>query len=529
MPRAWLVACVLAVARAAQLIVLLDAPRGALVEAPPRRLSDALAAPPARRCGDAARAAATASFLADVAALAKGAASVDAGGRIVAAAAFVDEGGRDAAAAAATPDVIATATLASLFAEGPAVAVDATAAGAAWLAAHAAVLSVHADERVGAAVQPGAVHGARRAQALAGVPWGIDRANQRALPLDGAFAPAPLAGAGVDVYVIDSGVRASHAELRGRVDLARSANFALDRASSVDYSDTAGHGTHVAGVIAGATVGIAPAATIIALRVLDESATGPLSVVLAGLQAAIALVAAAGNATRSVCNLSFATVRRLPLLDAAVVQLAAACSVVVVAAGNSGVDACTSSPQGGGLVKVAASTSTDELASFSNVGTCVTVTAPGATITSASFASDDGFAVMSGTSMAAPLVAGAFASLLAEAPTAAGAAAALQAAATLGALNFLTASDTTPNALVFLPSCGWLAGAGPAGCVSPSPSPSASPSTSPSVSATPSSPSEVVAIDFRRAEAASGASSAHVAGGALAVMLLVAALLGPAP
>jgi subtilisin family serine protease len=279
-------------------------------------------------------------------------------------------------------------------------------------------------------------------------PWGLDRIDQRALPLSGSFTSAS-SGAGVSVYVIDTGVLAGHTEFGGRVAAGWTAV-----ADGLGTGDCNGHGTHVAGTIAGKTYGVAKAATIVPVRVLDCSGSGFNSDVVAGLE----WVASQHQAgTPAVANLSLGSVASTTV-DAAVQGLINDGVTAVVAAGNSAADACTSSPaRVPDALTVAASDSSDRQASFSNFGTCVDLYAPGVGITSASSASTTATASMSGTSMASPHVAGAAAAVLSRSPelTPAAVASKLVTTSTPGAV---TASGAgTPNRLLFSdPSAGVL-------------------------------------------------------------------------
>lgn len=271
-------------------------------------------------------------------------------------------------------------------------------------------------------------------------PWGLDRIDQRTLPLSGSYTTAN-SGAGVSAYVIDSGVLASHTEFGGRVAAGWTAV-----ADGLGTGDCNGHGTHVAGTIAGKTYGVAKAATIIPVRILDCNGSGFNSDVVAGLEW-VATHHQAG--TPAVANMSLGSTASATV-DAAVQGILNDGVTAVVAAGNSGADACNSSPaRVPDALTVAATDSADRQASFSNFGTCVDLYAPGVGIASAGTASTTAAASMSGTSMAAPHVAGAAATVLARSPELVPAAVASQliSGATAGAV---TASGAgTPNRLLY--------------------------------------------------------------------------------
>jgi aqualysin 1 len=226
--------------------------------------------------------------------------------------------------------------------------------------------------------------------------WGIDRIDQRALPLSNSYT-YNFTGSGVTAYIIDTGILFSHTEFGGR---ARSGWDFVDNDSNA--ADCNGHGTHVAGTVGGANYGVAKGVSLVAVRVLNCSGSGTTSGVIAGIN-----WATSDHTTgKAVANMSLGGGVSTSL-DTAVKNSIADGVVYTLSAGNSNRDACKFSParvpEG---ITVGATTSTDARASYSNYGACLDLFAPGSSITSAWYTSNTATNTISGTSMAAPHVAG---------------------------------------------------------------------------------------------------------------------------
>ena len=235
--------------------------------------------------------------------------------------------------------------------------------------------------------------------------FGLDRVDQQALPLSGSYTYEET-GVGVHAYIVDSGILASHQNFGGRV-----LSGYTSIADGNGTSDCNGHGTHVAGTVGSTTYGVAKQVNLIPVRVLDCNGSGTSSTVIAGLD-----WIAANGVKPAVVNMSLGGAANSSL-DNAVSKLISLGYPVVVAAGNSNADACNYSPaRVAGAITVGATTSADERSSFSNFGSCLDLFAPGSGITSTWISSNTATATASGTSMAAPHVAGFVANLLQSQP-----------------------------------------------------------------------------------------------------------------
>ncbi len=238
--------------------------------------------------------------------------------------------------------------------------------------------------------------------------WGLDRIDQSSLPLSGTYR-YQYSGNGVFAFVIDTGILQGHNEFAGRV-----INGYDAIGDGQGTNDCNGHGTHVAGTIGGQTLGVAKAVTLVPVRVLDCSGSGSLGGVIAGLD-----WTAGQSALRpAVANMSLGS-SKSTTVNAAVAGAVSKGVSVVVAAGNNNANACNYSPASEPTaITVGATTSSDSRSSFSNYGSCLDVFAPGSSITSAYYTSTIATAVLSGTSMASPHVAGVASLALAANPTA---------------------------------------------------------------------------------------------------------------
>ena len=240
-----------------------------------------------------------------------------------------------------------------------------------------------------------------------GATWGLDRVDQRDLPLNTTYTYDTTA-AGVHAYIIDTGVLLTHSQFSGRMGGGYDAVT-----SGGNATDCNGHGTHVAGTVGGTTHGVAKGVTIHPVRVLGCTGSGTNAGVIAGID-----WVAQNRVLPAVANMSLGG-GASQATDDAIARLTSAGVTVVVAAGNSNDNACNYSPaRAPSAITVGSTTNTDARSSFSSFGTCLDIFGPGSSITSAWYTSTTAINTISGTSMASPHVAGVAALYLANNPSA---------------------------------------------------------------------------------------------------------------
>src|SRR3954465_4726228 len=269
-------------------------------------------------------------------------------------------------------------------------------------------------------------------------PWGLDRIGQRDLPLNQTYSYTTT-GSGVNAYIIDTGIRRTHTQFGGR------ASAAFDAVGDgQNTNDCNGHGTHVSGTVGGSTFGVAKGVRLFAVRVLNCNGSGTNSGVIAGVD-----WVTANHVSPAVAKMSLGG-GAASALDTAVNNSINSGVTYSIAAGNSNTNACTQSPaRVAAAITVGSTASTDARSSFSNIGTCVDIFAPGSSITSAWATSDTATNTISGTSMATPHVAGVAARYLQNNRTAS-AATVRNAIVAAASLNKLTGIPTgTANRLLF--------------------------------------------------------------------------------
>ncbi|MDQ0379331.1 subtilisin family serine protease [Amycolatopsis thermophila] len=268
--------------------------------------------------------------------------------------------------------------------------------------------------------------------------WGLDRVDQRNLPLNSAYNYSTTAS-NVHAYIIDTGINLAHSDFGGR---AKSGYDFID--NDADASDCNGHGTHVAGTVGGSAHGLAKAVQLTAVRVLDCAGSGTYDQVIAGIEWVTQ------NAVKpAVANMSLGG-GVSTAIDNAVAASISSGVTYAIAAGNSNANACNSSPaRVPAAITVGATRSTDARASYSNYGRCLDIFAPGSSITSDWIGSTSATNTISGTSMATPHVAGAAALYLATHTSATPQQVrdALVAAGTTGKVT--SAGSNSPNVLLY--------------------------------------------------------------------------------
>jgi subtilisin family serine protease len=270
-----------------------------------------------------------------------------------------------------------------------------------------------------------------------GATWGLDRIDQRNRPLSGTYT-YNWTGSGVRAYIIDTGIRPSHSNFGGRAAV----SYDATGGNGIDCN---GHGTHVAGTVGSSTYGVAKSVMLRGVRVFGCGGSTPTSTIISGVN-----WVAANRILPAVANMSLGG-GASSSLDSAVQGMINSGVTTVVAAGNDyGANACNYSPaRVSAAITVGSTTSTDARSSFSNIGSCLDIFAPGSSITSTWYTSDTATNTISGTSMASPHVAGAAALYLQASPSASPATV-RNALVNNATTNVITSAGTgSPNRLLY--------------------------------------------------------------------------------
>jgi len=276
---------------------------------------------------------------------------------------------------------------------------------AAVLSASALARVLQSSDIVETVEQDAVIHAAQACSEQTNAVWGLDRIDEKEIFLNGDYTYTSVAGAGVDSYIVDTGIRITHQDFGGR---------AIWGANFVDSNnqDCNGHGTHVAGTVGGTVYGVAKKTTLIAVKVLNCAGSGSYAGVIGGVNWVLSSYNTRKNP--STANMSLGG----PIstaLDQAVAAAIKGGVTFVVAAGNSNADACTSSPADVATAITVGATGTDtdpsfnqvdNRAYFSNYGKCTSIFAPGLMIQAPWSTSDTATNIISGTSMASPHVCG---------------------------------------------------------------------------------------------------------------------------